>query len=507
MIGGGHPRRAVASMASSCSCRSASASDACRTASTSFTASASIASASCASSSRKGDRVVAAASVAVACASRSRGPSVRGASAGGGTAGRRTAELRACVGARVRAAARVARSDPSGSADSGSTITEGSRGRLPMMGAGWVIETGGFCTKANGERSGGAGCAPPLPCGRPSRNTGSSPGPCSLSDSLEAGCGDSSASSRDSIGDESASGSAPGSAPGPIASTGRRGTRSASCNGMGIASDAPPRLLAATSEGRSKTGPDRSGVAVPRCRAPSFLRCRMMRPSAFATSPAMAMTSVTSRSTTSTSPLSAYSSTAQRPRRLTGNTKALALNCRCRSVMRVRSMPSLPSRVRRTLQLSAASDSELGRSSGTPMPSTASRSAPLPQASSPSASELCTAKSALYSKNCDAKPKKMSSTSLRVVARPSSSRARARLSGPRRRLEREPLLGGAELPWRGVSLARRCRTLGGRIESRCPVGRSLGGRGRLESCESDQSPSGVSCPTASKSPSSRAMPR
>lgn len=69
----------------------------------------------------------------------------RGASAGGGTNGRRPDELlRACVGARVIAAARVARSDASGSADSGSTITDGSRGRLATRRAGTVIETSGF---------------------------------------------------------------------------------------------------------------------------------------------------------------------------------------------------------------------------------------------------------------------------------------------------------------------------------------------------------------------------
>lgn len=69
----------------------------------------------------------------------------RGASAGGGKNGRRADELlRACIGARVIAAARVARSDASGSADSGSTITDGSRGRLATRRAGTVIDTSGF---------------------------------------------------------------------------------------------------------------------------------------------------------------------------------------------------------------------------------------------------------------------------------------------------------------------------------------------------------------------------
>jgi hypothetical protein len=332
MIGGGQPRLAVAPMASSC--RSASPSPA-ASATIPSAPSSSLASASACVAAVPGASIVSGSAVSSSCSagagpaalapvgagriSRSRGASVRGASAGGGTTGRRPDELRTCDGARVTAAARVARSEASGSADSGSTITDGKRGRLPMMGAGWVMEIGGFCTvEANGERGPGAGCAPPLPWGRASKNTGSSPTPGSWRRSLEAGDGDSSLTSSDDVGHDCRWRAPPGSASAPIATIGCRRTLSASRGEAGgasarvssgtatsEASDDPARLLATASDRRSSAAPESSRASELLALATSFLRCKMMRPSAFATSPAMAMTSATSRSTTSASPLSA----------------------------------------------------------------------------------------------------------------------------------------------------------------------------------------------------------
>ncbi len=321
---------------------------------------------------------------------------LRGASAAGGSMGRRElAALGTIEGARVIAAARVRRAAACTSVVSGSTITDGKRGRLALRGAGRVMAIAGLATWCN-TASGGAGVLRGFPDGRARRKTGSSV-PVRRSGLRESrGC----ATPGAWLG---------GGARSLLPAHGDAGSRgreralfrlrsrfllarvgiatSDSCSATGVLLGPACRLEAGSRGGASDA--ESSALSCGSfCWAASFLRCKMMRPIALATSGAIATTSAISGSPTSAAPLSAYSSTAQRPRNEMGSTKAFAPSCRRRSVLRVRSMPSVPNRVSLTLQLSAASESELGRSRGTPIPNTTSRSAPGPEASRPSASEL-----------------------------------------------------------------------------------------------------------------------